>query len=85
MILTVHNLAKEYKVLPSEALAQGNTFDLYVLDIATKWQIHQQKIAEQESKNPGKPITPNLTVEQMKAMMDRVKQRSANANIQKTV
>ena len=85
MILTIHNLAKAYKVLPCEALAQGNTFDLYVLDVATKWQIHQQKIAEQEHKFPGKPAAQSLSIDDMKAMLERVRTRSDNANIQKAV
>lgn len=85
MILTIHNLAKAYKVLPCEALAQGNTFDLYVLDVATKWQLHQQKIADQDNKYPGKSVSHNLSVDQMKAMLERVRTRSDNANIQKAV
>jgi hypothetical protein len=85
MILTIHNLAKAYKVLPCEALARSNTFDLYVLDVATKWQLHQQKMADQENKYPGKTVSHNLSVDDMKAMIERVRTRSDNANIQKAV
>ena len=83
MILTVHNLAKEYAVLPSEALVRSNTFDLYVLDVATRWQIYQQKQAEKGNKMPNMPH--NLTQEEMQAMLNRVKSRSDHADIQKRV
>jgi hypothetical protein len=43
MILTVNNLAKTYKLLPSEVMERGNTFDLYVMDIATRYERYQQK------------------------------------------
>ena len=81
MILTIHNLAKEYAVLPSDALLRSNTFDLYVLDIATKWQIYQHNKAEKQIKNPNELPRPNLTVQQMQDMIAKVKQRSNNANI----
>lgn len=71
MILTVHNLAKEYAVLPSQALDTATTFDLYVLDIATKWQIHQQ------NKEQGKPVeTKDFSQETLKSMIDRVRNQS---------
>jgi hypothetical protein len=38
MILTLDNLAHRYMCLPSEALARASTFDLYVLDVSTKWE-----------------------------------------------
>jgi hypothetical protein len=46
MILTVNNLAKTYKLLPSEVLERGSTFDLFVLDIATRHTRYQQDIAD---------------------------------------
>jgi hypothetical protein len=69
MILTLHNLAKEYKLLPSDALSRATTFDLYVLDVATRYQQYQQDLAQ------GKTAPKNnygLTQEQMKAMLASV-------------
>lgn len=43
MILTVNNLAKTYKLLPSEVMERGNTFDLYVMDIATRYEKYQHQ------------------------------------------
>jgi hypothetical protein len=46
MILTLNNLAEKYKCLPSEVLVRGTTFDLYVLDVSTKWINYQQAKAD---------------------------------------
>lgn len=70
MILTLHNLAKTYKVLPSEALARGTTFDLHVLDT------YHRYVKYQENKEKGliqSPKRPKLSQEQMKAMLERAK------------
>jgi len=50
MILTLDNLAKRYKCLPSEVYVRANTLDLYVLDVAAKWAQHQQD--RQEGRAP---------------------------------
>ena len=70
MILTLNNLAKAYKLLPSEALARATTFDLYVLDVASRHVKYQQEVAEgkrQAKQNYG------LSTEQMKAMLAAAK------------
>ncbi len=46
MVITLNNLAKEYGLLPSEALSRATTFDLYVLDVSTRWVSYRQDIAE---------------------------------------
>jgi hypothetical protein len=46
LVLTLNNLAKEYGLLPSEALGRATTFDLYVLDVSTRWLSHRQDVAE---------------------------------------
>ena len=71
MILTLDNLAYRYHCLPSEALARSTTFDLYVLDISSKWNKHRQDVAD--GKAPDHTIPPPLTQEQMQAMIDRVR------------
>lgn len=73
MLLTVHNLAKTYKLLPSEALERGTTFDLYVLDV------HSRYVKYQEARAQGKTVPTNsrhnLTQEQMLDMMKRARER----------
>jgi hypothetical protein len=55
-------------MLPSEALGKGTTFDLYVLDTFHRYSKYQ------EAKSNGKAApTPKLSVEQMKAMIERAK------------
>lgn len=68
MLLTLHNLAKTYKMLPSEALAKGTTFDLYILDTFHRYSKYQQAKAEGKAVPMGKPRSA-LTQEQMKAML----------------
>ena len=68
MILTLDNLAHRYKCLPSEAMARGNTFDLYVLDVSAKWSRHQQDKAE--GKKPAAKM-PNQA--EMLAMIKRAR------------
>lgn len=77
MVLTLHNLAKTYKMLPSEALACATTFDLYVLDTFhrySKYQEAQQNDPKAPRSVMGKP-RPKLTQEQMRAMLDAVKDK----------
>ena len=67
MILTLDNLATRYHCLPSEAMANGTTFDLYVLDVSAKWSKHQQDISE------GKTVEHKLTQAEMLTMIDRAR------------
>lgn len=69
MILTLHNLAKTYKMLPSEALARATTFDLYVLDTFHRYVKYQ----EAKQQGHGAPTTPNLSQAEMQAMIERVR------------
>jgi hypothetical protein len=75
MVLTLDSLAYRYKCLPSEVLERANTLDLHVMDIANRWTKKQREDADNE-RTGGKSvlITPKLSIEQMKAMLDSVKQ-----------
>lgn len=55
MLITLDNLAHRYRCLPSEALARSTTFDLYVLDVSSKWMRHQQERADGRSPSFKKP------------------------------
>lgn len=68
MILTIHNLADSYKILPSEVLSKGNTFDLYVLDVYTKYLNYKE--AKAQGKAP--PVQKNYSVEELLQMRERV-------------
>lgn len=59
-------------MLPSEVLGKATTFDLYVLDVSTKWANRQRTIAQ--GGVPQKAV-PQLTQEQMIDMIKRVKNK----------
>lgn len=84
MILTVHNLAKTYKMLPSEALGRASTFDLFVLDTFHRYQRYQEN---KQKTNPSAPIPRQMSQDEMKSMLKRMKdpkfQEQLNAKIRK--
>lgn len=62
--------------MPSQALAQGTTFDLHVLDLSAKWSRHQhEKSQAEQSGGSSVSINPKMSVEEMQAMIARVKER----------
>jgi hypothetical protein len=71
MILTVHNLAENYKCLPSEVMARATTFDLYVLDVHTKWVKYQHE--QEKAKGEGKTIAPRAPQLSQQQMLDMIK------------
>lgn len=72
MLLTVHNLAEKYGLLPSEIMDRATTFDLHCLDLNARYTRYQQ---EQEERRQGKKSTPQLTEQEMKSMIERVKNK----------
>ena len=74
MLLSLDNLAHRYHVLPTEALARGTTFDLYVLDLGTKWVKYQQEQADLEARGI-KTTARQPSQEEMLAMIERTRQQ----------
>lgn len=72
MLLTLHNLAESYKMLPSEALMRATTFDLHVLDLHFKY--NNYLASKNEDKGSAPKVTKHLTQQQMKDMIARAKQ-----------
>lgn len=66
-------MAAKYHLLPSQILEQATTFDLYVLDVSTRWANHQYNVAN--SKNPVAKARPNLSEEEMLELVSKAKQR----------
>ena len=67
-------MAHRYHMLPTEALARGTTFDLYVLDLSAKWVKYQQEQADLESRG----ITAGAKLpsqDEMLAMIERTRQQ----------
>lgn len=72
MILAVDAIAKRYSLLPSEVMERASTFDLVILDTSLTYQRYA------EDKASGKKTTPELSVDQMKEMLAKV--RNGNKN-----
>ena len=68
-ILQVDGLGKRYGLLPSEVLARGNTFDLYIMDAAMSFENWHNKKAV----NNGKAPVPEYTEEELMKIMRREK------------
>lgn len=70
MILSLDNLAHRYKCLPSEAMSRASTFDLYVLDVSSKWVKYQQDLAD------GKAVKKQPTQQQMLDMVAKLREKN---------
>jgi hypothetical protein len=64
-------VAQRYGVLPSELLDKGNSLDITIATLAQEYV--NRKTAEANGQTVAKSA-PNLTVEEMQAMVDRVKE-----------
>lgn len=69
MIVTLDRLASRYKVLPSQAIESATTFDLYVMDVALRYEI----VAQQKRDGTYVKPVPKLTEEEMLLMIDKVR------------
>lgn len=74
-------VSRRYGVLPSDLLARGDSFDVLVAEVGQKWENYQQQKQLNKQKGQGTaPPAPELSQEQMLAMIDRVKKRDAGKN-----
>ncbi len=65
LMLTLNNLAKEYGLLPSEALSRATTFDLYVLDLSARYFRHKQDQADGKVSSVDK----NYSTDELREML----------------
>ena len=75
MLLTLHNLAKTYKMLPSEALGRATTFDLYILDTFHRYSKYQerQEMIKQGKLKPEVIRPRGFSPQQLKEMAEAAK------------
>ena len=66
-------MAKRYGCLPSQALAQGDTLDIVVLNTASQWEKHCEEHQGQDGKIP-----PMIPEQDLQGMLDRVRSRSSD-------
>ncbi len=73
MTIALHNVAKNYKMLPSEALSRATTFDLYVLDVYNQRQMYEQERAESKTNGQAPPVKRNHSTEELLDMLKRAR------------
>lgn len=68
LAITLDNLAHRYNCLPSQALANATTLDLYILDISSRWNRYQQDKANGTAESALRP-----SESEMLKMLERAK------------
>jgi hypothetical protein len=65
-------IAKRYGKLPSEVLKSGSSIDLQIANLAVSYEnyLHQKHQKKQDG-----VITPELSTDEMKAMLDAVRKK----------
>ena len=62
--MRLDGIGKRYGMLPSQVLAQADTFDLYIMDVAMSFENYYRKKAN----NKGRAPTPELTQAELQKM-----------------
>lgn len=63
-------IAKTYGVLPSYVIENATTYDLMIADVMSSWEEYQY------NKAMGKPNIPSYTQDELKAMLNKSKNRT---------
>lgn len=69
MMLSIDNLAHRYHRLPSEVLEQATTFDLYVLDVSSRYSKYRSEWKD------GVPPAKMPTQEEMLKMIEQAREQ----------
>lgn len=71
--LTVDFVAKRYGCLPSQVLRSGDSIDIKIAAFAVAYENYLVK--KEKNKAEGK-VTPELSVDEMQAMIQRVRKKN---------
>lgn len=71
--MLLDSLATRYGLLPSAVLAQADSLDYYVMDVAQSYQRYVQQRAEAKGQGRPGPAPDNLTVNKMQDMIAKVR------------
>lgn len=71
-MISVGRMAKMYGLLPSQVKHFGTTYDIKVTEALMAWE---NKLYEESAS--GVPAAPNLSQEQMKAMIEKVREKKS--------
>lgn len=66
-MINIGMIAKQYGQLPSTVRENGTIYDLMIYDVMMSWEQYQQERAQ------GNNSAPNVSQDQMLAMMEKVK------------
>ncbi len=69
LVLTIDGLGKRYGMLPSQILAQSNTFDLYIMDAAMSFENYHHK----KQMNNGNEPMPDYSTDDLQEIMNKAK------------
>jgi hypothetical protein len=69
-MINIGMIAKQYGILPSQVRESGTTYDLMIYDVMMSWEQYQADKAN--GRNPA----PDLSQEQMLAMIQRTRQKA---------
>lgn len=74
MFISLDNLATRYGLLPSEALDRANTLDFRVMEIATKWELRRQRLADpvEKAKVEAEDLQKQYSQNDLQQMIDNV-------------
>lgn len=72
----IDHVAKRYGVLPSQLLKNGDSLDILCAELGQKWENEQHERANGVQSGVTPP--PNLTQDEMLAMVERAKKKNAN-------
>lgn len=65
-------VAKRYGKLPSEVIESGSSIDIQIANLAVQYENYLHK---KQSESKDGVITPDLSQEEMKAMLERTRNR----------
>jgi hypothetical protein len=71
MIMILDELSLRYGLLPSETMNRATTFDLAIMDLAQSYKNHLME--ESNAKASGRQPVPELSQEQLLAIMNKDK------------
>lgn len=67
--MTLDFISKRYGQLPSQVLKQGTSIDIFVAEIGVGYENYINE------KHSGQTVTPKLSQDEMKRMINQVKER----------
>jgi hypothetical protein len=73
-MVTIEWVARRYNVLPSQLLREGDSIDILLADLGSRYETYMHKKADAKQKGIAPPA-PELNESQMTAMLDAVKKR----------